>query len=352
MPRLKSGGVPTLADVARASGVGIATVSRVVNGGVNVSPETLKKVQRAVRRLGYLPNHAARILKGGRTKTIGLLIPSIADSFFSSCAGTAGEVAQAHDSLLLFAESNNDPALELSNLAVLMQHRPDGLLLVPSSASNRALRLFVQQSPVPIVTLDRPFPGCAAVLTNSFEAAREATLHLVGHGRKRILCLAAEPSLYTIRERLRGYSDAMLAAGLPSLIDTSLAIGAHNAETLIQGHLGSRTPPDAIFTLKNSATTAAYQALQRLKLNIPREIALIGFDDFELAGMLRPALTVVQQPIEDVGRRAAELLFAQLGSDDGSTPPASLRRTRLVLPNRLLLRSSCGCRHSARGPEE
>ncbi len=169
----------TLADVADAAGVGVATASRVVNGGVNVSPATLKKVQSAIRRLGYLPNHAARILKGGRTKTIGLLVPSIADSFFAACAEAAEEVARSHDSLLIVAVSKNSPDLEISNLAVLMRHRPDGLMLVPSSSNGRRLRSFVAESGVPVVTLDRPLGSCPAVLTNNFEAARAATRHLL-----------------------------------------------------------------------------------------------------------------------------------------------------------------------------
>ena len=337
---------PTLADVAEEAGVGIATASRVVNGGLNVSAKTLVRVQAAVRRLGYLPNHAARILKGGRTKTIGLVVPSIADAFFASCAEAADAVARAHDSLLIFAVSKNDQELEMSTLAVLMRHRPDGLLLVPAGAGSMKLRRFVKQSTVPVVTFDRPLPGCPAVLTGNYQAAFDATQHLIGHGRKRILCFAGEPELFTISERIRGYRDAVTQAGLPMLIDASLGGDGDAAEPLLRAHLGRhrgrRKRLDAIFTLKNHATIATYQALQELKIDVPREVALVGFDDFDLACTLRPAVTVVQQPIEDVGRRAAELLFARLGqrAGEGLKPRG---RLALVLQNRLVVRSSCGC---------
>jgi LacI family transcriptional regulator len=347
----KSGSHPTtLADVASTAGVGIATASRAVNGGTNVSPGTLKRVQAAIRQLGYLPNHAARILKGGRTKTVGLLVPSIADSFFASCAEAAGEIARLHDSLLIVAVSNNDRDTEMGNLAALMRHRPDGLLIVPSDCAAKHLVSFVRSSALPIVTFDRPIlgGGCASVLTDNFEAARTATVHLLEHGYKRILCLGGEPDLFTIRERLRGYRQVMEGAKLPLLIDTTLSGDANSAVSTLSRHLAGRRPPDAIFTLKNSATIAVFQALQRLKVSIPSGVALLGFDDFELASTLRPAISVVQQPLENVGRKAAELLFAQLDRTPGSLPSSKLSLEPIVFANRLVLRSSCGCKMRAR----
>lgn len=344
---MKSSTEPTLSDVARVAGVGLATASRAINGGDKVSATTLKAVQAAVRKLGYKPNHAARILKGGRTKAIGLLVPSIADSYFSSCAEAAEEVARRHDSLLIFAVSNNDPDVELEKLALLMRHRPDGLLLAASGAESKRLLAFVKQAMVPMVTLDRPLPGYVGVLTNNYEAAREATEHLLQHGRTRILCCGGEPHLHTIKERIRGYQDAMKQAGLAPMIDTSY-LSSDDVDQGLTKHLRGATPPDALFTLKNSITIAAFQALQRLRIAVPGKVALLGFDDFLLASTLRPSISVVQQPIEAVGRRAAELLFEQLehtraGSSRGKRAAAK----SVTLENRLVLRSSCGCRPQA-----
>jgi LacI family transcriptional regulator len=344
---MKKGSVhPTLSDVARVAGVGVGTASRVVNGGVNVSASTLKKVESAIRQLGYRPNHAARVLKGGRTKTVGLLVPSIADSFFASCAEGAGKVSRLHDSLLIVAVTKNQRDAEMSSLDVLMRQRPDGLLIVPSDPANRALAGLVKNSSIPVVTFDRPLfgSGCASVITDNFEAARKATLHLVEHGYKRILCFGGEPELYTIQERLRGYRRAMEEAGLPALVDTSLSEDADSASRALSAHLKSRRPPDAIFTLKNSATISTFQALQELKVSIPSRLALLGFDDFELASTLRPSVSVVQQPIEDVGRKAAELLFAQLDRGHGIKRPTVLSGEPVVLASQLVLRSSCGCK--------
>ena len=239
--------------------------------------------------------------------------------------------------------NNNDPQLELSNLAVLMRHRPDGLLLVPAGAGTPHLRRLVRQSTIPIVTFDRPLPGCSSVLTDNYQAAFEATQHLIAHGRERILCLAGESELFTIAERIRGYRDAMQQAGLSATVDSTFSGDARSAEGSLRAHLAGKHPPDAVFTLKNSGTVATYQAFQRLRVAIPSRVALIGFDDFDLAGTLRPAITVVQQPIEEVGRSAAELLFVELANiaSGGATRPR--RYPRLLLESRLVLRRSCGC---------
>src|ERR1700758_3702463 len=119
----KSGSHATLADVARKAGVGTTTVSRVINGGDRVSPKTLAHVRRVIETLGYRPNQAARTLKGHRTKTIGLVIPSIADPFFASCAEAAQGVARTNDSLLIVVTTSNDPRTEMENMEVLIRHR-------------------------------------------------------------------------------------------------------------------------------------------------------------------------------------------------------------------------------------
>ena len=345
---------PTLSDVARIAKVGVGTASRVINGGVNVSPMTMQRVESAIRKLGYLPNHAARVLKGGRTKTVGLLVPSIADSFFASCAEAAGKVARCHDSLLIVAVTNNQSDAEMGNLDVLMRHRPDGLLIVPSDSENEALATFVRKSAIPVVIFDRPLFGsdCANVVTDNFEAARNATRHLIKHGYKRILCFGGEPELYSISERLRGYRRAMKEAGLAPLVDSSRCDVAHLAARALAVHLKHARPPDAIFTLKNSSTIITFQALQQLKVPVPARVALLGFDDFELAATLRPSISVIQQPIEEVGRRAAELLFEQIQDLDGTKRYRRVNREPVVLPSRFVARRSCGCKGVAAGRKD
>ena len=341
----KSGSHATLADVARKAGVGTTTVSRVINGGHRVSPRTLNRVRSVIEQLGYMPNQAARILKGERTKTIGLVIPSIADSFFASCAEAAQEIAKAHDSLLIVTVTNNDPHIEMENLNVLMRHRTDGLLLVPANYQSDTLADFLSRVPIPVVSFDRPVAktNLPAVLSDNYNGARIATEHLIGHGYKRILCLGGETTLYTLRERLRGYRHAIEEAGLPAIVDMSVK-DYKSAEYAIECHLAASQPPDAIFTLKNSITIFAFETLQKLKVAVPKTVALLGFDDFELASTLRPSVSVIQQPIEDMGRIATEILFEQLlPNKKGKQHLAKKKQDHFKLETKLVLRHSCGC---------
>jgi LacI family transcriptional regulator len=336
---------PTLSQVARKAGVGTTTVSRVINGGDRVSPKTLAHVRRVIEKLGYMPNEAARTLKGHRTKTIGLVIPSIADPFFSSCAEAAQAIARAHDSLLIVAATGNDPRTEIENLTTLIRHRVDGLLIVPANTKSHELRDLLERVGVPVVAIDRPIADSSivSVVADNFKGALAATRHLIDHGYKRIVCLTGESTLYTIRERMRGYRKAVLSARLPCILDTSVK-DYDSAECAIRGLLDGKNPPDAIFATKNSTTIYAFEALQKLGVAVPQSIALLGFDDFDLASTVRPSITVVQQPVEEIGRRAAEILFDRLLDERKTRQSASSKHAQqTVLQTRLIQRSSCGC---------
>jgi LacI family transcriptional regulator len=336
---------PTLSEVARQAGVGNATVSRVINGGDRVSPKTLARVLRVIDTLGYRPNQAARVLKGDRTKTIGLMIPNLADPFFSSCAEAAQAVVRANDSLLIVTATANDPHTEIENLNVLISHRVDGLLIAPANSRSQALCNLVNRLSIPIVAIDRPIfnSSVSSVVTDNFKGARSATQHLVEHGCERIVCLTGETTLFTIHERVRGYRAAVNAAGLPCTVNTSIK-DYRSAEYAIESLLDGPNRPDAFFTLKNSTTIYTFEVLQKLNIAMPKPIALLGFDDFELATTLRPSVSVVQQPVEEIGRAAAELLFEKfLGSSNGDGAARAKRPRRVLLETQLIRRSSCGC---------
>ena len=339
---------PTLSEVAREAGVGTTTVSRVINGGDRVSPKTLARVRRVIEAMGYMPNQAARVLKGDRTKTIGLVIPSIADPFFSSCAEAAEAVARANDSLLIVTASHNDPHTEIENLNILVSHRADGLIIAPANSQSQVLRDLVNRLSVPIVAVDRPISNSltASVVTDNFKGARQATQHLIDHGYKHIVCLTGESTIFTIQERIRRYRAGVESAGLAFTLNTSIR-DYKSAEYAIESMFSGANPPDALFTLKNSTTIFAFEVLQKLNVPIPKSVALLGFDDFELASMLRPSISVIQQPVEEIGRIAAELLFEQLlGRRNSGISSRSKRSRQVTLETRLIQRSSCGCNPS------
>jgi LacI family transcriptional regulator len=312
----------------------------VINGGQLVDPKTFAKVRRVIEALGYMPSQAARVLKGARTRTIGFVIPSIADPFFSSCAEAAQVIARANDSVLIVMTTQNDPHTEMDNVNVLMRHRVDGFIIAPSNSESELLRDLLGRIPVPVVALDRPITGSSipSIVTDNFAGARLATHHLIEHGYRRIVCLTGEVTLYTIRERIRGYRQAIKSAGLDAVVDTSIR-DYKSAEHAVARLFKSANPPDALFTLKNSTTMHTFEALQTRNVAVPGSVALLGYDDFELADRVRPSISVIQQPIEDLGRLAADLLFERLR--DGSGSPA--RAPQVHLKTRLIRRSSCGC---------
>jgi LacI family transcriptional regulator len=247
----------TLSDVAREARVGTSTVSRVINGGARVSPETLERVRAVIRKFDYQPNLAARILKGDLTKTIGLIIPSVADSFFAVCAEAAQEIARAHGLLLIVTCSNNDPRVEMENLNTLIQHRVDGLLLAPAASRNDELVQALSRTSIPVVTFDRPIfdSSIPSVISGNYKGAKEATRHLISHGYKRIVCMGmkGEDSLYTNKERIRGYRVAMQEANLTPKIDVSIT-SYESVVLALKAYLYGTNPPDAIFALRNLVT--------------------------------------------------------------------------------------------------
>lgn len=299
--------VPALMDVARRAGVGAATVSRVINGGQSVSSKTLAAVQQAIAELGYHPSEAARSLKGAPTKTIGLIIPTVADPFFALAAAAVQEVARAHGTLVLLASSDNLPSRESEQVVSLIQRRVDGLILAPSDAADVDL---LKHAGFPVVCFDRPFPGNSlpTVLSDSYGGAKVATQHLVASGCRRIVCLAGDRELFTSQRRVRGYRDAVSAAGLPYLAELDVN-DLEGVRLALTRHLTGRQKIDGIFSIKNALTVHAYKVLRELGISVPGKVSLLGFDDFELADALDPPITVVRQPVLGIATKAAEMLF-------------------------------------------
>lgn len=335
---MKIRSVPALIDVARKAGVGAGTVSRVINGGHSVSPKTLAVVQAAIQELGYYPSHAARSLKGAHTKTIGLIVPSVADPFFSSAAAAIQQVADDHGCLVLLAASDNDPEKEREHIALLIQRRVDGLILVPTYAPDIKV---IEDAGFSTVCFDRPIKrngiagsGIATVVGDNYGGAKAATEHLIQQGYKRILCISQDPKLYSSQQRVRAYRDAVRKAGLPSLVEREVQDAAV-VEAALLPYLKSAEPIDAIFSTKNSTTIYVYQYLRKNGYRIPKTVALIGYDDFMLADTLEPSISVVRQPVTKIGTRAAELLFQQMETGNQSHETE-------ILGVELVLRASSG----------
>ncbi len=336
-----AGAPPKLSDVARLAGVGNATVSRVLNGRVNVSADKIRRVNAAIESLSYTPDRIARSLKGARSGMIGVIVPSISDMFFSRCAEAVEKVARKEGSLLVVMASHDDPEIEYENVQQLVLHRMDGLILSSAQSRNPKLHKRLRELRVPVVGLDRPLQqaGLPSVLCENFNGAMEGTEHLLAHGYRTILCMHVKPELYTIHERVLGYTRAMENAGLAPLLEVIRS--PEEARNCLLKHTKSGKKNIAAFVANNLTARYAWEALRAIRLESPRQVALLCFDDFDLANTLTPAMSVVQQPVDDLGRYTAELLFRQMReSKDGRR---RLSSDPVCLPTQLVLRRSCGC---------
>lgn len=342
--RVKSQRQPTIIDVANAAQVSVMTVSRVINHKETVKPVTRAKVVQAIAKVGYRPNDAARMLKGVPARTISLVVPDLSD-FFSSCFHAAQSVALQHDYQTMVAATGRQEKMEIAQLESMGNHRVAGILIVTSGADSRQLKAL-RQSGVPVVALDRPVFGMDvdAVLVENREGAELGVRHLIEHRRKSIACVAFEKDAYTVRERITGYRQAMRRAGLRlqlhDSVDTQEAM-----EQLVARWARTQDRPAAVFSAQRISTIRLIRALHHCKLRVPQDIAVVGFDDFELAEVLSTPLTVIAQSPADLARAAAELLFRRIEQVQ-RIEAVGHQPVKIVFPVRLIVRASCGCTES------
>ena len=326
----------TIRDVAALAGVGIKTVSRVINEEANVSPSTRQRVRSAVRTLNFQPNLGAGSLRrsDGKSHTLGLLLDSVDNPFSAAVNRAVERVAIARNTAVFAASSEDDQERERALVAASTRRRVDGLILTMIGADHSYLEAEREQG-TPIVFVDRPPIGVLAdaVLTDNFEAASSATQHLIRHGHRRIAHLGDELTIATARERRRGFREALKAAGLPSVESqhTDNLRSAAEAFAAVQRLMRSPRAPTALFTSQNLLTVGAIRALHQLGLQ--HRVAMVGFDDLILADVLKPGITVIAQDPARIGTIAAERLFSRL---DGDT---SAEQT-VIVPSRLIVRGS------------
>ena len=289
-----------------------------------------------MERLGYRPNELARGLKAQRSAAIGMVVPNLSDPFTANAVHAVQEVARANGYVVILASSGGDVDLERSEIISLVGRQIDGLIVAPADSRTDSFSDVILKG-IHAVTFDQQLRNAeldSVTITNR-RSARDATAHLLGHGLRRIVAVGARPHLYTCRERVAGYRTAMKAASLEPrvcLVDHESILTAAWLEEQVFG----RQKADAIFTLNWVCTILCLRGLRELKKVAGRDIPMLSFDDFDLADMLTPSLSVVLQPAEMLGREAATLLFERLKG--GSGPPRAV-----VLPTALILRESCGC---------
>ena len=320
-------------DVAAAADVSLKTVSRVVNRERGVGPETVVRVTDTIERLGFRRNDLARSLRPGqRTTTIGLVVGDVGNPFFSGIARAVEQVARDEGHLVITGSSDEDPEHERELIATLCMRRVDGILLVPAGRDQSYLLPEIALGTA-VVFLDRPPGGMSAdaVVLDNVGGARRGVEHLLARGHRRIGLLRDSSTVLTAQQRTSGYRAALAGAGI-QVDERLLCSGLHDAGDASRATrelLALADPPTALFAVNNRMSLGALRALR----DSNHSVALVGFDDLELADMLTTPITVVAHDPAAMGVTAARLLFRRLAGD---TRP----HQRVVLPTTLVRRGS------------
>ena len=339
--------VHTIRDVARLAGASPATASKVLNNSGSVSAKLTQRVLNAVRALDYHPDNLARSLKTRKSQTLGILIPDVTNPFYTDVIKGVENEARAQGYSLVLCDSSEDPRLEQTNLDMLFARRVDGILLAPTG-NYVSLERFTHRS-CPLVLFDRFPPGYAgaAVVTDSFGGAYDATRHLLSLGHERIAIVTGRLVLPNAQERLDGFRQALQEAHLP-LRSEYLCPGTFQSESgyecgLKLMRLGE--PPSAIFSCNNKMTLGLMRALYELYVACPERVSVVGFDDFDWAANFSPRLTTVAQPALEMGRQAVLMLLAQIGSGKGAA--GADQNQKVILKAEVRVRDSTAPPYSA-----
>jgi LacI family transcriptional regulator len=331
----------TIKDVARKANVSIATVSRVLNNRGIVEEETKKRVQEAVRELSYLPNNLGRSLSINRTEAIGLILPDLFGEFFSEVIRGVDQTAQQNNYHLLVSSSHSNRG-EIKAAIQMMRGRVDGLIIMSPHIDAVTLNQNLPKS-LPVVLMNCIVDGDSfdSLNINNFDASFAITKHLIEHQHERIAIIRGAENNFDANERIRGYRTAIqkFLGGESKLVEIPGNFTEESGYEAVKTILKFSPRPTAIFASNDSMAIGALSALQDYSISVPNEMALVGFDDIPMAKYLSPSLTTIYVDIYSLGSLALEQILHAIKEKNEHQKQLS------ILPYRLMLRESCGCKH-------
>lgn len=328
----------TMLDIARGLNVSVVTVSKVLRNQGKISTATRKRVLKRAKELNYQTNWVARSLVTRRTYTIGLLLPDFTHPFFAEIAKTVAETVRPLEYHVIVSYFEEDPVLEKKEAEALVARQVDGLIMASAQPPNN-LKLFesIRQRKIPFVLIDRPIPGVSASFVGADNEAigRLATSHLIAQGCKRIAHLRG-PGIGIAAARQAGYCHALEAHKLkfnPRHV-VAASYGDTTGYEAMRKLLRAKPIPDGIFCYNDPVAIGAMKAIFDARLNVPRDIAVVGAGNVHYSDVLAVPLTTVDQGTKQMGKQAAELLMEQIGSKK------TLRPRRVSIAPRLVVRES------------
>lgn len=341
----------TIKDVAILAGVSTATAGRVLGGYGSVSSKTAKSVMEAAQKLNYIPNAIAQSMKKRNTNTVGLIVANICNPYFSTIAKATEEHLAKRGYHVIICNTDEDLDKEISYIKTLHEKRIDGLMIATAFKGNEKISEEIGRmydGKIPTLIIDREIAGLSlpTVTSDNFRGAYEATSHLIRLGHKRIGVIGT--TISTLYQRVDGYKKALTDNGIPLDQDLIANKGFPNIqagdvkegkEIAIQMLTSVKTKATAILALNNLLTFGALQGIRELGLKIPDDVAFIGWDDFELATVMNPPVTVVKQSTGDIAAIASSRLLQMM--DEPAQDEAD-RNRKVVLATQLIIRGSCG----------
>lgn len=329
-----------LKRLARELNLAISTVSRALSDSYDISDETKKKVLALAKKLNYQPNPFARSLRSRSSKTIAVILPEIANNFFSVAINGIEEVAQANDYHVLIYITHENLQKEAEIVKLLLNGRVDGILMSLSGGSEDTGHLReLQESKVPVVFFDRVSDTIETVkvTTNNFESGYLATSHLISSGSQRIAYLTYSGDLSIEQQRMKGYMESVANRGFPYREELILRCNTNSKESYqkIKELFSADERPDGVFASVESLAILAYEVCSDLNLRIPEDVKIVGFSNLRTASLLSPALTTITQPAFDMGQAAAKALFDAL-----KKPHVKMENQTIVLRSNLVERRS------------
>jgi LacI family transcriptional regulator len=323
----------TISDVAQKAGVSPTTVSHVINNTRFVSDEKRERVERAIEEMGYHPNALARSLRSGETHTIGLVLPDSANPFFAEVGRNIEGAAFNVGYSVILCNTENDLKKENKYIDVLAENHVDGMIFVGAGEDRDSYRKLLDLK-VHVVAMDRDYPDLKmdVVITDNLQGGRLATQHLIGLGHQRIACITGPSKVNLSAQRVTGYIQSLQEAGLGFDKDLIISGDFHpeSGQAAAYQLLSMQDPPTAIFACNDMMAIGVLRACMELGRRIPQDLALVGYDDIELASYTTPSLTTIQQPKKEMGVTALKYLLDRIQAEQ-SAPQKALLPVSLVV---------------------
>jgi len=327
-------------DVAEKAGVSVATVSHVINNTRYVSEPTRQKVLKSMEELNYSPNKIARSLRKKETNTIGFIVPDISNFFFTGIANHIEQELNDNAYNVILCNSNENIKQEKNQLQTLNSYQIDGVIIAPAPGDHSYLHESTLIKDFPLVFIDRKPKNynCTSVLVDNFESSYNAVRRLIDKGHDKIGIITGLSGITTTSERLNGYKKALKDHNIPvndkyiRSGDSKFQAGYSCTKKLLE-----ETDITALYVTNNLMCIGAVDCLNENSVSIPEELAIIGFDDYKWASITDPPLSVISQPIEEIGKTAVNKLIEYIeGEADESDEPQEIR-----LSTKFIERSSC-----------